>query len=322
MKKKIFAVIALAMACLMILAGCGGTKMIMGTGGETGTYYAVGGVIGQVVSDKTNLSITAVSTNGSKENILNIKAGANQLGFVQNDVAAYAYNGKNLFEKEGKVDNFRIVAALYSEQVQIVTCDPSIKTVADLKGKKVSIGAAGSGVYFNAIDVLAAYGYTEDDIVPQYLAFGDSADGLKDKQIDAAFIVAGAPTTAIADLANSTETYLVAIDDEHRKILMDNCPYYAAATIPADTYKGITEDVETVTVKATLIVDSKASEKDVYDLTKNIFDNLDTISDRHSKGKEFSTDYGTSILDIPYHAGAIKYFTEKGYTFDADGFSK
>ena len=322
MKKKILAVIALALTCMILLAGCGGTKMIMGTGSETGTYYAVGGVIGQVVSDKTNLSITAVSTNGSKENILNIKGGANQLGFVQNDVAAYAYNGTNLFETEGKVDNFRIVAALYSEQVQIVTCDPSIKTVADLKGKKVSIGAAGSGVYFNAIDVLAAYGYTEEDIVPQYLSFGDSADGLKDKQIDAAFIVAGAPTTAIADLANSTDTYLVAIDDEHRQILMNNCPYYAAATIPADTYKGITEDIETVTVKATLIVDSKASEDDVYNLTKNIFENLDTLAERHSKANEFSTDYGTSILDIPYHSGAIKYFTEKGYTFDADGFAK
>lgn len=322
MKRKLFAVVALALACLMVFAGCGGTKVIMGTGGEQGTYYAVGGVIGQVVGEKTNLSITAVSTSGSKENILNIKAGSNQLAFVQNDVAAYAFNGKNLFEAEGKIDSFNIVAALYSEQIQILTCDPSIKTVADLKGKKVSIGAAGSGVYFNAIDVLAAYGYTEEDITAQYLAFGDSADGLKDKQIDAAFIVAGAPTTAIADLANSTDTYLVAIDEEHRQILMDNCPYYSATVIPAGTYKGIDTDIDTVTVKATLIADSKVSEDDVYNITKNIFDNLPAISERHSKGQEFSADFGTSILDIPYHAGAIKYFTEKGYTFDTDGYSK
>ena len=124
---------------------------------------------------------------------MELQDGNAELAFCQSDVMAYAYNGTNLFEETGKVDCFSTVAALYMEQVQIVTTDSSIKTVEDLKGKRVSIGAAGSGVYFNAIDILGAYGLTEADITPTYQSFGDSANDIKDGKIDAAFIVAGAP---------------------------------------------------------------------------------------------------------------------------------
>lgn len=137
---------------------------------------------------------------------------------------AYAYNGTNLFES--KVEGFSTVAALYMEQVQIVTTNASIKTVADLAGKSVSIGAPGSGVYFNAIDVLGAYGLTEDDIKPTYQSFSDSADALKNGQIDAAFIVAGAPTTAVTDLATTKDTYLVSLDSEHIAKLLETSDYY------------------------------------------------------------------------------------------------
>ncbi len=138
-----------------------------------------------------------------------------QLGFVQSDVMSYAYEGTNLFEG-APVTDFSTVAALYMEQVQIVTCDPDIKTVADLKGKTVSIGAAGSGVFFNAVDILNAYDLNyETDINAQYQDFGNSADALQDGKIDAAFVVAGAPTTAITTLATAKPTYLVGLDDEH-----------------------------------------------------------------------------------------------------------
>ena len=129
-----------------------------------------------------------------------------------------------------------MVAALYMEQVQIVTTNSAIGSVADLKGKTVSIGAVGSGVYFNAIDVLTAYGLTENDIKPVYQSFGDSADSLKDGKIDAAFIVAGAPTTAITDLAATGSVYLVSLDDAHVKSLLDASPFYSAYVIPAGTY--------------------------------------------------------------------------------------
>ncbi len=205
------------------------------TGGETGTYYAYGGVLASYVSSNSDLSVTAVVGNGSQSNVEDLTAGDVQLAFVQSDVMSYAYNGERLFEGN-KVENFSVVAALYMEQVQIATTNPDIKSVADLAGKTVSIGASGSGVYFNAIDVLGAYGLTEDDISPVFQSFGDSADNLKDGKIDAAFIVAGAPTPAISDLALSKPTYLVGLDADHVQALLDSSPFYSAYTIPAGTY--------------------------------------------------------------------------------------
>ena len=172
--------------------------------------------------------------NGSKSNVEELEAGNAELAFCQSDVMAYAYTGTNLFDT--KIDGFSTVAALYMEQVQIVTVDPSIKTVADLKGKNVSIGAAGSGVYFNAVDVLGVYGLTENDIKPTYQSFGDSADALKDGKIDAAFIVAGAPTTAITDLATTKDVGLVSLDDEHITTLLANSDYYSKTVIAKDVY--------------------------------------------------------------------------------------
>ena len=171
------------------------------TGGESGTYYAYGTVLAQYVSNNTDMNITAVSGNGSKANIEDIDAGTAVLGFCQSDVMSYGYAGSNLFDSA--YQSFSCVAALYMEEVQIATLNDSISTVADLKGKTVSVGAQGSGTYFNAVDVLGAYGLTIDDIKPVYQSFGDSAESIKDGKIDAAFIVAGAPTTAISDLAVS-----------------------------------------------------------------------------------------------------------------------
>ncbi len=216
-------------------AGAGESKSLtFTTGGSTGTYYAFGGVLASYVSSNSGVSVTAVEGNGSQANVEDLTAGDVQLAFVQSDVMSYAYNGERLFDN--KIDNFSVVAALYMEQVQIATTNPDIKSVADLAGKIVSIGVSGSGVYFNAIDVLGAYGLTEDDISPVFQNFGDSADNLKDGKIDAAFIVAGAPTPAISDLALSKPTYLVGLDEEHTNALLESSPFYSAYTIPAGTY--------------------------------------------------------------------------------------
>ena len=232
---KYFAEKGIEVAAVKDGAGSGGSKSLtFTTGGETGTYYAFGGVLASYVSANTSVSVTAVTGNGSQSNVEDLTAGDVQLGFVQSDVMSYAYNGERLFESP--VTNFSVVAALYMEQVQIATTNPDIKSVADLAGKTVSIGASGSGVYFNAIDVLGAYGLTESDISPVFQSFGDSADNLKDGKIDAAFIVAGAPTPAISDLALSQPTYLVGLDEEHTNALLASSPFYSAYTIPAGTY--------------------------------------------------------------------------------------
>ena len=322
MKMKKLVTMALTAALTLSLAACGGgntasaTKMTMGTGGSAGTYYGYGGVLGQYIKNKAGIDVTVVATDGSKANIQGIAAGDYQLGTVQSDTMSYAWEGTRSFDT-GKVDSFRVVAGLYAESVQLVTMDPSIKSAKDLKGRTVSIGAPGSGVYFNAIDVLTAAGLTEDDIKAQYQSFGDSADALKDGKIDAAFIVAGAPTPAITELCTTNSAYLVPIDGDVADAMMAACPFYTAYSIPAGTYPGQDTDVTTVTVKATLIVSASASEDDVYKITAAIFDNAADIAKENGKGAELSLENATTGMTAPFHKGAAKYFAEKGITVDA-----
>ena len=263
-------------------------------------------MLAQQVSEKTATQVTAVTSNGSQANVEDINGAAVQLAFVQSDVMSYAYQGEKLFTE--KVDSFSVVAALYLEQVQIVTLDPSIKTVADLKGKTVSIGAKGSGVYFNALDILGAYGLSEADIKAEYLNFGDSTDSLKDGKIDAAFVVAGAPTPAVQDLATGKQVYLVSLDAEHVASLIETSPYYKEYTIAKDVYN-TPEDVTTVAVAAVVIARDDVSEAAVYNFVSSIFEDIDSIG--HAKKAELDLDFAASITDVPYHPGAAKYFAEK-----------
>jgi TRAP transporter TAXI family solute receptor len=280
-------VLAFLLAAVMVFALCacggstGGTtaapkEYSFTTGGDQGTYYGFGGVLAQKITEKTGTKVTAITSGGSKANIENLQAGDAQFGFVQSDVMAYGYEGSRLFEETGAVSNFSTVAALYMEQVQIVTLNPDIKTVADLKGKTVSIGAAGSGVYFNAIDVLGVYGLTEADINPTYQSFGDSTEALQDGQIDAAFVVAGAPTTAVTSLAATQKVYLVSLDDEHIDALIASSPYYSKYVAPAATYN-MPEDASTVAVGAVVIARDDVPEQDVYNFVSGIFDNIDEL---------------------------------------------
>ena len=295
----------------------GGSKLTFTTGGEAGTYYGFGSVLAQKVSDVTSTNVTAITSGGSAANIDAIDIGDAQLGFSQSDVLAYAYAGTRSFEEIGAITNFSIVAPLYMEQVQIVTLNPDIKTVADLKGKAVSIGAAGSGVYFNAIDVLGAYDLTEDDIKPTYQSFGDSAEALQDGQIDAAFVVAGAPTTAITSLAASKSVYLVSLDDEHIDALIEASPFYSKAVIPADTY-GMPEDATTVAVSAVVIASNDVADVDVYNFLCGVYENLDDLAKVHDKANELSLEFASSFVGVPYHAGAVQYFADKGIEVPAE----
>ena len=287
-----------------------GAELTFTTGGDPGTSYGFGSVLAGQISDRTGTAVTAIVGNGSQQNIYAMDEGDAQLGFVQSDVMAYAYNGTSLFEDEGKIDSFSTVAALYMEQVQIITVDPEIKTVADLKGKSVSVGDSGSGVYFNALDVLGAYDMTLDDIKPTFQSFGDSADALQDGKIDAAFIVAGAPTTAVVSLSTNRDVYVVELDDEHIDKLIATSPYYSKNVIPAAAY-GLEKDATTVAVGAVIIARDDVSEDAVYDVVSGIFESIDTLG--HDKKSELSLDFAASITAVPYHPGAAKYFSEKGF---------
>ncbi len=304
-------VVSLAIALILVFSCAAAmAELTFTTGGTSGTYYAFGNVLAQYITNNSDVAVTAVAGNGSAANIDLLDIGDAQLGFVQNDVANYAYNGIRIYD--GKpVDSFTAIAALYDETVQLITCNPDIKSVADLKGKNVSIGSQGSGVYFNALDFLAAYDLTLDDITPQYQSFGDSAEALKDGKIDAAFIVAGAPTPAVTDLATTKGCYLVSLDDEHAEKLMGISSAYSKTTIPAGTYEGLTEDVVTVGVKATIIANEDVTEDEAYAIVSTIFGGKDAITEAHAKGAELDLTYA-STCGLPYHPGAAKFFAEQG----------
>lgn len=309
MKKVISLVVALllAVSCTAALA-----ELTFTTGGTSGTYYAFGNVLAQYITNNSDVAVTAIAGNGSAANIDLLDIGDAQLALVQNDVANYAYNGIRFEQYEGQpITSFTALCALYTETVQLVTCDPQIKSVADLKGKNVSIGSAGSGVYFNALDFFAAYDMTLDDINPQYLSFGDSAESLKDGKIDAAFVVAGAPTPAVTDLCTTKGAYLVALDDEHVEKLQGISSAYAKSVIPAGTYEGIDEDVVTVGVMATIIANEDVTEDEAYTVVSTIFNGKDAITEAHAKGAELDLEYASNC-GLPYHAGAAKFFAEQG----------
>lgn len=290
-------------------------NLTMGTGGESGTYYAFGGVLANYIGQKTDVNVTVVSSGGSAANISDIVLNKTvELATVQSDVMTYAYNGTNSFAESGALSDFRVLGALYAETVQIVTCDPNLTSVADLKGKNVCVGDVGSGTYYNTIDVLAAYDMTIDDIKPIYQSFGDSAESLKDGKIDAAFLCAGAPTTAVTDLATSKPVYLISIDDEHMDKILTDCPWYAALTIPAGTYSGFDQDTTTITVKATLICSADLDEDVAYTIVSTIYEGAADITALHAKGAELSLEFATDGIAVPFHAGAAKYFEEKGVT--------
>ena len=315
MMKKAFALL-LALIIILSLTACGSKPKESGhltftTGSGSGTYFSFGGVIGEKVNNSTDTQVTIVSSKGSQANIEALQAGNADIAFVQSDVMAYGYNGTRLFAETGAVTSFSTVAAMYMEQVQIVTLDPAITSVADLAGKRVSIGAVGSGVYYNAMDILGVYGLTEEDITPAFYDFSETIEALRSGQIDVGFVVAGAPTNAVTSLVSTNDAYFVSLDDEHISALIAASPYYAKNTIGSEVY-GTAEDVTTVGISAVLIASNNASDDDVYNFISAVFNNLDSFT--HDKAKEVSLDFAATVTDVPYHPGAARYFTERGLT--------
>jgi TRAP transporter TAXI family solute receptor len=313
-RTKVIAVSALLALVMGVNVYAKGNKdqLRMATGGNTGTYYAFGSAVSQILTEKTKIPITIQSTGASKANIQLIAAGEVELAIVQNDVMDYAYRGVDLFNGE-KITDFSSMAALYAEVCQVVANPASgISSIADLKGKNVSVGDAGSGTEFNARQILEVYGISFNDINKQNLSFGASADALRDNKIDAFFCVAGAPTTAVVDLAIGRDIVVLEIDDAHAAALSKAYPFYTQFPIPAGSYRGLSGEVKTVAVKATFIVSNKLSEDTVYQLTKTLIESKEAITTAHAKGAELSPTYAVEGISVPFHVGAAKYFREIG----------
>ncbi|NLE13384.1 MAG: TAXI family TRAP transporter solute-binding subunit [Clostridiales bacterium] len=307
--KKLIALL-LVICTLLSVTSCG-NKLFLATGSETGTYYAFGIAFTQVLKDKCGLEFTVQSTGASKANIQLIDSGDVDLAIVQNDVMDYAYNGTNTFAADGAITSFAAICTMYPEVVQIVASS-NIKSVADLKGKKVSVGDVGSGTEFNAAQIFEAYGMTFDDIQKQNLSFTDSADKYKDGQLDAFFVTAGAPTVAITELATASDFTILSIGEKELSYLQENYGFYTRFDMTAGTYANVKKDVTTVAVSATLICDVNLDDQTVYDITKGIFENIDAITAAHGKGAELSAEKAVQGISTPMHPGATKYFSELG----------
>lgn len=263
------------------------------------------------VAKNAGVTVTAQATGASAENIRLLRDKKADIAFTQNDIAEYAAAGTNMFQQDGKIDSFQALGALYDETIQIVvSADSNIKSVADLKGKRVSVGAPGSGTEINAQQILEAYGLTFDDTQLQRLSFADSAKAIQDGKLDAAFQTAGTPTAAITELAATTGVKIIPIDNDKIDAIIAKYPYYVKTTVPANTYQTVPEEVTTVSVKSMLLIRSDLDEDLVYKVTKAIFDNTDKLG--HAKAKEIKLDSVLSGVSIPIHPGAKKYFDEKG----------
>lgn len=279
------------------------------TGGTGGTYYPLGGSFAEIIKDATGIDTNAETSGASAENMTTLKNGDGEIAFSQTDIASYATEGKLMFENK-KVDNIKAIATLYPETIQIVTTAKSgIKSVEDLKGKKVSVGAPGSGTVANAEQILEMHGMTFDDIEKQDLSFDESTQGIQDGTIDAAFVTAGTPTGAVEGLSATEDVVIVPISEEKIDDLIKKYPFYVKDEVPSGTY-GLESAVTTVAVQAMLVARSDLSDELVYDITKAIFENLNKVT--HAKGKLIKVEKGLNGVGIEVHPGAQKYFDENG----------
>lgn len=315
--KRVISLAAVLTLVFALVSSCSksNTKAdyILATGGTSGTYYPFGGAIANIWNTKVeNMNVTAQATGASAENLRLINKGDAEYAIVQNDVMDYAYNGTDLFSGE-KLANIMTIGTLYPEVVQIaVSKDSGIKSIADFKGKRISVGDAGSGVEFNAKQILEGYGLTFDDIKKSNLSFKESAEAIQNGTLDGCFITAGVPNSALQELAFTAGLILIPVDGAAADAICAKYGYYTQTTIPAGTYKGTDTDTAALAIKATLAVNAKLDEATVYEMTKALFENLTDLGNAHAKGKEVSKEAAVTGVSVPFHPGAAKYFKEIG----------
>jgi TRAP transporter TAXI family solute receptor len=298
------------------------------TGGTVGTYFPIGGLIANAISNPPGsrpcaeggscgvpgLVASSVASNGSVANVAAIAAGSAQSGFVQSDIAYWAYNGTGIYGGRPKVDVLRAIANLYPESVQLVVRKGSgIKSVGDLRGKKISLDEPGSGTLVDARLILQAFGLSEKDMQAQYFPAQRVADSLRDGAIDGFFSVSGWPQSSVADLAATVGIELVPIAGPEVDKLTGQFSFFSTETIPDGAYKGVS-GVPTVSVHAIWATSSKQPDDVIYKVTAALWNpaTRKLLDSGHAKGREIRIETATTGLGIPLHAGAEKFYKEQG----------
>ena len=300
------------------------------TGGTVGTYFPIGGLIANAISNPPGsrpcadggscgvpgLVATAVASNGSVANAAAIGSGAAQSGFVQSDIAYWAYSGTGIYEGRPRIDSLRAIANLYPESIHLVSRqDAGIKSVVDLKGRRVSLDEPGSGTLVDARLILSAFGLSEKDLKAAYLPAQQVGDKLKDGAIDAFFNVSGWPQSTVADLAATIGIDLVPIGGPEVARLVKQYNFFGVDKIPEGAYRGVA-GVDTVSVHALWVTSSKVPVDLIYEITAALW-NANTrklLDSGHAKGRDIRLETALTGVGIPLHEGAEKFYTEKGLT--------
>ncbi len=283
------------------------------TGGTSGVYFPLGNMLAKIYTDKLGAQASAQTTGASAENASKISQKIAEVGFAMGDTIADAYNGTGKYKDTGGLKNLRAIASLYPNYMQIVATKKSgIKTLQDLKGKHVAVGAPGSGTEIMANRVLKAVGLTYDDINEDFLSFSEGVDGMKNGTIDAVVFSSGIPNAGIMELTTTEEVVILPIEQSVVTEIQKEFPAFASDIIPKNTYKGVDIDVPTAIVNNILITHADLSEQFVYELTKALFENLGDLQATHNAAKSISIEKATKGLPLPLHPGAEKYYKEKG----------
>lgn len=286
--------------------------LTIATGGSSGPYYTIGGALAKIYKDKLGYNASVQSTGASVENVNLLKTKKADMAFVMSDVASFAYEGQENFKDGGAIKDLKAMAGLYLNYVQIVTLkDRNIKSVADLKGKRVGVGAPNSGVEVNARMVLAGHGITYNDIKADYLSYAEAIEQLKNNTIDAAFVTSGLPNSTVIDLMTTKDVEIVPIQPADIEKMQKQFPFFVKAEIPAGLYKN-DKPIPAAAIRNIMLVRNDLTEDQVYKMTKDFFDNIETLKEAHSAAKEIDVKTAGKDLVVPLHPGAEKYFKEIG----------
>ena len=308
----IFVFVVILFLCSSSFAEKNRHLLVIGTGGTAGNYYPMGGAMAQIWNNTIpNVDVSVQSTGGAVENIKLLEKGEIELALVQNDLVDYAFNGKEMFER--KYTKSRALFSIYPEVIQIAARgELGIKTFTDLKGKKVSFGAPGSGSEANARQILEALGLTYEDFDARFLTNSEAVDQLKDKLLDALMITSGVPQAGLIDVTTLQNITIVSLSKEVIERLISTFPFFSEFTIPAGTYKGQEKDVDTVAVKSVLVAHEDLPDNVVYELVKAIWENYEDLTAANAKAKYMNLRKPLESITIPVHPGAVKYYREIG----------
>ena len=300
----------------------------IGTGGVAGTYYPIGGIIASAVSNPPGsrpcnqggscgppgLIVIAQSANGSVANVMDMQQGHLESGFVQSDIAYWAYTGTGTFEGERPFRKLRAIANLYPESIHVVTRkDSGIRSIRDLVGKRVSLDEPGSGTLIDAELVLSIYGISTKDIRAEYMKPALAVNRIRENKLDAFFIVAGYPSRAVAELAQDTAIALIPIDGPEADQLVSRYRFFSRADIPAGVYSGVPR-VETVSVGAQWLVAATMEDETIYQITKTLWNqnSRKLLDSGHAKGRYITLETAMDGIAVPLHPGARRFYDEIG----------